>query len=784
MCRRTVAPGRAGSLAPGRAGSTPESAIGDHPPTGRFVPVVATLAICVCWAVWCMPARAESGSVHFSSAAGTDITVDTRWVDGAGYRPVRVTVTPSVPTATDKTFTVEFLLRRRQRPEESYDLRVARDIELPAGSRGVRATVSLPRYPDCDEYAINVLEDGKLIQGLRTPWTRFANMPTDWGECLPALLLVGETMPDTSQVAALLPLENYAGSQMVSNYNRTPFPPPNVAPQMPNVPQALPNVISRNATELPQRWIDYSSLDIVCLSLGHLQELAGKNPLALKAILQWTAAGGNLWVYAVGEDWQRVGELESLLGLPPGTGDAGGPADRRWNRPEKEVYLRRVQGALSEIDAAERRYSGTISRVFESDGIIYSDEPTYQGIVQPPIGEAPSGPHFLLRRYEMGQIVALAAEDPFPGTADEWRGVLNAVGPDRWLWHRRHGVSMVSQNADYWNFLIPGVGLVPVLEFCVLITLFVLGIGPANYWLLRRSGRLHLLVVTIPLGAVTVTLIMFAYALVADGLGTRVRVRSVTQLDQKQGQAVCWARLSYYAGLAPRRGLSFPDDLTVLPLEYLPVPSRYEGPLRRGLIWDQGQRGEEQWYNSGWLNSRTPMQLLTVRSRQSRLGLELLPSSGNPARLRVKNRLGTRIEQLLIRADEGNWYWAEGVDADRTVELGPFTSRAQTELRQTDLENDPRMSVVERTGYDSNSDIFGLRYERRSRGGNSAITMPKQQTSRLEVSLADLRAQVAANPPLLEPGSYVAIVRESPEVVLGISSASEESSYHVILGRW
>jgi hypothetical protein len=35
-----------------------------------------------------------------------------------------------------------------------------------------------------------------------------------------------------------------------------------------------------------------------------------------------------------------------------------------------------------------------------------------------------------------------------------------------------------------------------------------------------------------------------------------------------------------------------------------------------------------------------------------------------------------------------------------------------------------------------------------------------------------------------EPRTYVAIVRSSPEVPLGTKSAQQQSSFHVIAGRW
>lgn len=775
----------------------------------RFVLLVAGLAICLWIAGRCRLAEGRSGAIHSQSAGGTNVTIDPRWVDGPGYRPVRVFIAPTAPTKADKTFTVEFLLRGRYFHGDGYDLRVARDIELPAGSGPVQATVSIPRYPDCEAYKVNALEDGELLLALLPSWAEFANLPTDWGECFPSILVVGDTRPNSSHMADLLPLEDYVGSQAARRFNRPPFPPANVSSfvnQALNA-QKLPSLVSCGFSELPQRWIDYSSLDIVCLSLGQLEELAGKNPLALRAVLEWTAAGGNLWVYGMGQDWRGVGKLEDFLALPPGAADTSDPLKRGWRKPDDADYLRPVQGGLSEASEFERRTvwrsAGGLPPLPGRQPATETITPSDSAGTPRPVGKVPSGPHVLLREYEMGLVVAMASGKPFPGTADEWRGVLNAMGRDRWLWFRRHGVSTLRENTDYWNFLIPGVSLVPVIEFCVLITLFVAAIGPLNYWLLRRWGRLHLLVVTIPLGAATVTLALFAYVLVADGLGTRVRVRSVTRLDQSRGQAVCWARLSYYAGLAPRRGLRFPDDVAVLPLEHLPVPNRREGPLRREVIWDEGPGGEQQRWTSGWLNSRTPMQLLTVRSRRS--GLGLIRSVDNSGRLRVKNGLGTRIRQLVVRTDEENYYWAEGIDADQTVALEQFTPQAAKRLRQAYHASRPRMPEDVQTRYYRSGRIFGLRPGRRPRGGNPALARPTQQTSRLEASLAEIpalarekrrkqdsEATKEREPPAppagdlspLEPGSYVAVVEKSPEVVPGVASAREEAGYHVILGKW
>ncbi len=317
--------------------STARQAIGRTTCRVRLARLVAGLT----WAAWtlggCSLAAGQSGATYTRTAGGTGVTIgtaagatvsiETWWDVAAGYRPARVTVTPTGPTTTDQTFTVEFLLGRRQWGDGQYDLRVARDIELPAGSGPVEATAALPQSPDSDSYAINVLVDGELQPGSSASWIETRNMPTDWEECLFSMLVVGDAPVDLSELTSLLPMDGYVGSQVVRRYGRArqvPYPPSRA---LVNVPQGLPGVISCGVGELPRRWIDYSGLDVVCLTLEQLGVLKEKNPAALRAVQQWTAAGGNLCVYGVGEDWNGVGRLEGLLGLPS-AGDGGDAVSR------------------------------------------------------------------------------------------------------------------------------------------------------------------------------------------------------------------------------------------------------------------------------------------------------------------------------------------------------------------------------------------------------------------------------------------------------------------------
>jgi hypothetical protein len=446
-----------------------------------------------------------SGDLVKASGSGLTMTIDTRWLDNAGYRPVRIVVTPTAPVTADRTLTVQVVFQKYRNRDI---MRVSKDIEIPAGSGPVRTTIPVPQLPDYDSCSINVLEDGTLLSTLSRQ--RIKN----WGQWQeiesPYVLIVSDRPAETHELAkSLLP---YGIPDPFDSDSSDPNPP-------------LPTAMSVGLEDLTEGWINYTSLDVICISLPRLAKLAKQRPDVFEAVTSWAAAGGNLWVYGVGPDWRGLPELEELAGLsPPGGTDSAAPAARGWIEPDKHFFTPRP--------------------------MIWPPVPEEKAPVEPP-PEPPERPHFVSREYDLGMIVALAPEDPFPGTKWGWRWVLVTMGRDRALWCDRHGLSMRGTNDDYWNFLIPGVGLAPVTGFCILISLFVLVIGPVNYLVLRRLRRLYLLAITIPAAAAAVTFILFGYALIADGLGTRVRVRSVTQIDQRRGHAVCWARLSYYAGLAP-----------------------------------------------------------------------------------------------------------------------------------------------------------------------------------------------------------------------------------------
>ena len=362
-----------------------------------------------------------------------------------------------------------------------------------------------------------------------------------------------------------------------------------------------------------------------------------------------------------------------------------------------------------------------------------------------------------------------------------WTTVTNSLGPARSEWTQRTGLAsdpdtLEANQSTFWDFLIPGVGLTPVLGFQILISLFAIAIGPVNYWLLRRWGRLNLLLITVPVSALLFTATLLGYAFVHDGLGVRCRVRSFTELDQRRGEAVCWSRLSYYAGLSPSRGMMFPGDVAVYPLR-LPTEDLRRGRgganrPERELDWiaaDTPDGLPDQHFSSRWLPARVPTQFVTVRARQTTARLKVtLPAGGTP---QVENHLGTRIESLVLTDEAGQYFKAAEIGDGQSAKVQAVAASDALEIVRRVL----RDNVLQPPA-GSTPDWFtnqGMSY----RYNNVPVPNLLAGQSVLERSLRE-----AGEP--LAPRRFVAIVERSPEVELGLDSVGEEASLHVVCGDW
>jgi hypothetical protein len=777
---------------------------------------LSTAIVLLAGFVLAAPVLAGSGGVTTLPLPGVKmknslrIQVDSRWVDANGYRPLKIAVTPMPPgpAPADRQIRVEI------RPYDysgGVGQRVcSKIIEIPQGATVVDTTIPIPQDSMWYSLGIDVYEGGYKLKDLSVnniglPRTNYWN----WTEASPAVLVIDSDVPVGPQRDVLI--SKFKGSGQDTN-------PTHLLPDLRNLMRIFPenqfsgqmltaaeSKSSSDVTllsqlsditraemlapeELPTAWLELSSFDLAFITLADLKELKQKHPKRFQALRDWLATGTTLCVYDVGKDFVRLAELEQLLALPAARLAPAKSPPTSDDEPTKE--LAQPAQPQPKPKAEHRGWTPADPQEYDVDLVGYDPTSAYQyqngsqammqanstegapaGSLSPP-AETP----FVGRSAGLGYVIAIADENPFPGTRMDWIWLLNSVPADHWMWYKRHGMSLHRTNDDFWSFLVPGVGMAPVVSFVLLISLFAVFIGPVNYWVLSRARRLYLLLLTVPIGAAVVTIALFAYALLTDGLGGRARVRSFTDIDQRTGRVASWSRQSYYASIAPSRGMTFPDDAAVFRLLHQPT-SRMTSQRNSGsslLEWDE----DGQHLRRGFLSSRTAAQFMVVRAGQTESHLQVTPGK-EP---QVTNELGAAIQYVVLRDADGKYFAGESL-AERAAAKLVATPLKDCQGKLKGFAKDVAPALP--PGYDpaghENLVTWMMPDYRRFGSIDRSASGPAVATGVLEMNLAPLSYSQAE---LLAPGTYLAIVDSPPDVPLGIPAVRQKASLHVIRGRY
>ena len=628
----------------------------------------------------------------FRRPSGLGLEISSYWVEASGYRPVQVDILSPRPATADRTLFITLA------PVNWYPYRDSQQVQfelvLPQGATRASRTVSVPQYSIWQQWSIEVYEDGRQLEDLSSNglgWPR-TGQRWEWTEAFPAMLFIDRDAPapdNTWRLAGNPPQGSTAETRQLPNIHAWTrhLSPDDVAgaaramarvtsqgqivvdetEDLSTAPDAalsdqdllrmlpqLANVELMPPAVLPDDWINYTCFDLIVISLDDLAEFSDRYPQAWTAVHRYITTGGNLLVYGVGQEFSRLGVLQTLLDgrAPSRDTQLLGSADG-WRLPDRQNFGQEISDSLR---------TGEYVQSFGPGGVMIQERIDVDGEkLRSTKPKSVPEPLFCLRPLMLGRVVAIGPDEPFAEAESEaqrdW--MLAELGVNRWQWYNRHGLSQHRVNDSFWEFLIPGVGAAPVKAFLLIITAFVITIGPLNYWLLRRWKRLYLLLITVPLGAAVVTGCLLLYALVSDGLATRTRLRSFTEINSTEGTAVSWSRQSYYAGLAPSGGLIFPKQAAVYAIDPLPAGNRRR---QRRLVWDERQR-----LVAGYLPSRTTGQFLVIHAGPTPLGLQIERIAGG-SEVTVQNQLQTDIAELIVY-DEGQAFWGQQLSTGQTARL-------------------------------------------------------------------------------------------------------------------
>ncbi|MEW4561739.1 hypothetical protein AB1K70_04390 [Bremerella sp. JC770] len=734
-------------------------------------------------------AHAETGGkIHLPAApdkpvSGLFLEVDTRWIDGSGYRPVRVTITTAngLPAPADRRLNITLQPQYYNFTGRNPFPAVTQELKLPQGSVTQTHTVLVPQQFIWNSLEVTTREDGRMLKELSSMSTSVVTMfgGQTFTEAYPAAIVFHRHAPqrdrragwvldqanrrdEGEEVDEVPDLRIFFNEQTLPTNQQLKSLLSASSDQAVSAIVLLPRSDLLPLAEIPTTWQGLSSADLIVLDRQDLETVHHKYPERFESLHQWLLAGGNLLVFDAGED--GTDRVERLL-----TAGANGKPPA-WKHQRSTSVDTRDLGVFQKLRNPQHRFvsanaANYVPLAVRQGKLVETDDRQN--------GKAPSAgtPLNIASRREGFGTIVVVAEDPFPGTVGSWERIFATFQGDRLAWFQRHGMSRLRENLGFWEFLIPGVGVAPVTTFELLITLFVILIGPVNYFVLRSIGRLNFLIVTVPLGALMVTGVLMTYAVLSDGLSTKSRIRTVTLLDQTTGNGASWSRQAYYAGLASTSGLNYPADAAIYDYEQYPL-TEHTGQKR--LIWD-----EDQILQGGFFRSRVTQQFLVIRPFHTLQRLVVTPQNNS---ITVKNELGTSLSQLILIDEQGVQHFARDIRAGAQQTLSAAGSEDINKFRRTI--NDKNLSIPE--GFDHRS--YVQRSSRRTNYYLQSSNMPElyqaDPTFNQALMEKELQDQMARSFQALGPRSYIAIVEHFSESPLGMKTRTGPKSIEIVMGRW
>ncbi|NOZ38779.1 MAG: hypothetical protein GXP24_00960, partial [Planctomycetes bacterium] len=212
----------------------------------------------------------------FSKQSGLQIRVDSTWTGNRGYRPVTITASMAKPATADTLITISFHAGNWRNDHRSIS--VEHDFELLQGTTNATTTFSVPQYVEWNTCGWEVWVDGAKEETLSCEVHPFNSGTTN-------TVASGYFSPSPTTVYPAFLFALFGSIE----------------------PHSL------DLSNLPEQWVDYSSLDVLSATVSSLESLRISSPEKFTELLRWVRSGGNLWVLDVGRELSGLPELEMLL---------------------------------------------------------------------------------------------------------------------------------------------------------------------------------------------------------------------------------------------------------------------------------------------------------------------------------------------------------------------------------------------------------------------------------------------------------------------------------------
>lgn len=291
------------------------------------------------------------------------------------------------------------------------------------------------------------------------------------------------------------------------------------------------------------------------------------------------------------------------------------------------------------------------------------------------------------------------------------------------------------------NDLLPVVAelSISIRGFSLLLLSFVIIIGPLNIFILSRKKRRIWLLWTVPAISIAITSSVIVYSFLSEGWRGTVRAKTLTILDQKNHRATTIGWSAYYSPLTPRNGLHF-DYNTELTLQC----SGMRTVRHHELDWNDGQN-----LSQGWMVARVPSHFIVRKSDVRRE--RIIFKAPKPGSATMVNGLGAYIKHIYVVDHRGLCYQADNIKV----------GEKRTLKESTRLSGSPPSRSTLRTFFTS---------EQKGKGADSKYWL--QNIEKMEQTPREY----------LHPGTYIAVINDSPFVEKALQHTKTSNLQAVIYG--
>jgi len=668
-----------------RSKRTPHLPQGRERPSQSFDKDIGLVLLIV--AATCASVTDLSAEINWQNSNATPTVYDFELLVGmesmlgpGGYRTIHLLFTPSNQTFSQE-HQLELTISSHCNNKANLAAATSATFVLHQGDGKTEHTLLVPTFGTTDEFRLALIEYGQQLTEDRvlarlgsSNGDQYMDQAVTIGIWNPPLLGNQSMFPDVRSIVTVFGNSPSVAAPLPQNANEHRLSSEDSLRLASGLQPAFIQFRVFDELSLHPNWLALSDLDVMLVHQDFWSNVS-VDEASRESLLRWVASGGCLWTY---------GDASAKTVFPAGLGVSATFADL----PAAHVLDRKQltnQLGLDEANdtstlqeqwnGAPVKKGGTNSGnavVFDVRADVLQELEAASNLIAgiEPAKDIAARVH--VAEYGLGRIVVINGADPFPGSLQFWTAIRDwsqaRDGPLGWI--ERYGLDYRAGNTNYWRWLIDSVGGPPVRSFLLLNTFFMLFVGPLAYFVLRRLDKLYLLYFVAPLAALLISGGLFAFAIISDGLGTKLRIHQWVWIDTVNKVEIQQDRSTYYSALGGGE-LRFPSDAlvsVVMPVTAIDY-SRYTGT-------DRYPGGRVKWLEQGqvwsrdFLPARSQIQYQVTRPMiQTPPQLTFAIAMDGSQVLTVTNHSNAAIGPLAYRDANGDYYRVDDVEPGQSQSM-------------------------------------------------------------------------------------------------------------------